>query len=109
MLPKYIIRPSSPRSSHIVLITNKHCSLRFCVDYRQLNKVVKKDVCPMPMIDDVLDFLRRATSFSSLDLRSGYRQVPIPNEDKHETAFVTQDGLFEFNEVPFGLPKASIP
>ena len=75
-------------------------------DYRRLNSVTKKDVYPLPRIDDVIDCLHSASYFSSVDLRSGYWQIPMHSVDKEKTAFVTPDGLFEFNVMPFGLCNA---
>lgn len=94
MLSKEIIRPSSSLwVSPVILVTNKDGAVRFCVDYRRLNKVTRKDVYLMLRIDDALDAPRGACYFSSLDLRSGYWQIPMAGDDKDKTAFVTPDGL----------------
>lgn len=86
-------------------IPKKDKSIRFCVDYRQLNKVTRKEVYRMPRIDDDLNSLRDATYFSSMDLRSGYLQVLMDREDKEKETFVTPDGLFETNVTIFGFWK----
>ena len=97
---------SSPWSSPIVLVKKKDGATRFCVDYRLLNSVTKKDNYPLPRIDDALDRLNGAKYFSSMDCDQAYYQVPVKPADKEKTAFITPDGLFEFNYMPFGLCNA---
>ena len=89
------------------MVKKKDGSLRFCVNFRQLNAATIKDAHPIPLVDDLLDALNGARWFTILDLKSGYWQVPIQEQDKEKTAFRTSSGqLFEFNQVPFGLCNA---
>ena len=107
MLDSGIIRPScSPWAAPVVLVRKKGGGLRFCVDYRKLNDVTCKDAYPLPRIDDALDSLSHACWFSTLDLASGYWQVEVDPKDRHKTAFITRQGLFEFNVLSFGLCNA---
>ena len=102
-----IIKPSvSPWASPIVLVPKKDGTYRFCVDYRRLNAATKKDVYPLPRIDDILDTLGDANYFSSLDLASGYWQVELDSESRQKPAFTTYRGLYEFVRMPFGLCNA---
>ena len=108
MLSNGVIRPSNSTSaSPVVMVKKKDSSLRFCVDFRQLNAATVKDAHPIPRIDDLLNALHGARWFSTLDLKSGYWQVPIQERDEEKTAFHTSSGqLFEFNQVPFSLCSA---
>ena len=107
MQDRGIIRPSSsPWASPIVLVRKSNGSLRFCVDYRKINKVTRKDAYPLPRIDDALDTLSGCRWFTTLDLISGYWQVQLHPDDREKSAFTTFDGLYEFNVMPFGLCNA---
>ena len=107
LLESQVIKEScSPYSSPIVLVAKKGGSLRMCVDYRQLNAKTRKDAYPLPRIEESLDALTGAKWFSTLDLASGYNQVPMAKADQAKTAFCTPFGLFEFNRMPFGLCNA---
>ncbi|XP_067309059.1 uncharacterized protein [Pseudorasbora parva] len=107
LLEQGVVRPScSPYSSPIVVVQKKDGSIRLCVDYRQLNAKTRKDAYPLPRIEESLDALTGAKWFSTLDLASGYNQVPVVERDKEKTAFCTPFGLFEYNRMPFGLCNA---
>ena len=108
MIEKKVIVPSkSPYSSPIVMVPKKDGSNRMCIDYRKLNEVTVKDAYPLPRIGQTIDALQGAGVFSSLDLASGYWQIPVAPEDRHKTAFCTPDGgLYECLKMPFGLTNA---
>ncbi|KAI2668517.1 Retrovirus-related Pol polyprotein from transposon 17.6 [Labeo rohita] len=107
LLETQVIREScSPYASPIVLVKKKDGSLRMCVDYRRLNSKTRKDAFPLPRIEETLDSLAGARWFSTMDLASGYNQVPVAEGDKSKTAFCTPFGLFEWNRMPFGLCNA---
>ena len=107
LLQKGIIRPSSsPYAAPIVCVRKKDGKLRMCCDYRQLNDVTRRDMFPLPRIDQCLDSLSGAKLFSTLDLASGYHQVAMAEEDKYKTAFICPFGLYEWNRVSFGLCNA---
>ena len=107
MLEKGVVEPSSsPWASPVVLVRKKDGSMRFCINYRKLNEVTRKDAYPLPRIDVTLDTLHGSHWFTILDLLSGYWQVQVEEADKEKTAFCTPEGLYHFRVMPFGLCNA---
>ena len=107
LLEAKLIEPSqSPWASPIVIVPKKEGELRLAIDYRKLNTSTKKDAYPLPRIDDTLDAIGNSTYLTTLDLASGYYQIPMAEEDKEKTAFITHEGLFHFNRMPFGIANA---
>eukprot|EP00731_Ephydatia_muelleri_P033930 Em0042g9a len=102
MLESDVIQQSdSPWSSPIVLAKKHDGTARFCVDYRKVNEVTRKDAYPLPRVDDTLDTLVGSKFFTTLDLASGYWQVEVAPEDQPKTAFTTPEGLYQFKQVTF--------
>ena len=95
-----------PWGGPILFVKKKDGTLRLCIDYRQLNKVTMKNKYPLPRIDDLFHQMRKAKVFYNIDLRSGYHQVRIKDEEIHKTTFRTRYRHYEFVVVPFGLTNA---
>lgn len=107
LLDSGIIRESeSPFASPIVVVRKKNGAIRLCVDYRKLNTRTIKDAYALPNIEETFTALNGAKWFSVMDLKSGYYQVEVAEEDKPKTAFVCPLGFYEFNRMPQGVTNA---
>ncbi|KAL0558700.1 hypothetical protein IC582_003280 [Cucumis melo] len=107
LLDKGFIRPSvSPWGAPVLFVKKKDGSMHLCIDYRELNKVTVKNRYPLPRIDDLFDQLQGATVFPKIDLRSGYHQLRIKDEDVPRTTFRSRYGHYEFIVMSFGLTNA---
>jgi hypothetical protein len=102
-----VVPSNSPWRSPVVLVKKKNGEIRFCIDFRALNDCTVKDSYPLPRIDTTLEALAGSAWFCTMDLTSGFWQIPLKEADQHKTAFATASGLFEFTVMPFGLCNAS--
>ena len=90
----------------MLFVKKKDGTLRLCVDYRQLKKMIVKNKYPLPRIDDLFDQLKDASVFSNINLRFGYHQLRIKDANVHKMAFRTRYGHYEFLVMSFGLTNA---
>jgi len=104
---KLIVPSSSPWYSPIVLVPKKNGQVRMCADYRKINNCTLKDAYALPLIDDILYYISGDTTILfTIDLFSGYHQIPMHPDDKDITCFTTLYGNFNFEVMPFGLCNA---
>ena len=109
LLDKGFIRPSvSPWGASVLFIKKKDDTLRMCIDYRQINKVTVKNKYPLPRIEDLFNQLKGASVFSKIDLRLGYYQLQVKDNDISKTTFRTRYGHYELLVMPFGLTNAPV-
>ncbi|GKT34436.1 hypothetical protein ADUPG1_002816, partial [Aduncisulcus paluster] len=101
LLEKGIVKWSrSPWASPVMVAPKKGAEGRMCVDFRRVNQVIRHDRFPLPRIADVFVALQNSKHFAVLDLKSGYYQIPIDQSSREITAFITKEGLYEFQRVP---------
>ncbi|GKF96083.1 putative reverse transcriptase domain-containing protein, partial [Tanacetum coccineum] len=105
---KGFIRPSSlPWGAPVLFVKKKYGSFRMCIDYSKLNKLTVKNRYPLLRIDDLFNQLQGSSVYSKIDMKSGYHQLGVRDEDIPKTAFRTRYGHYEFQVMPFGLTNAS--
>ena len=108
LLERGLVEPAKGQyRTNPVLTRKKSGEFRMAIDYRRLNNVTKRDQYPVPRIDDVLDGLGNCKVFTTLDLKWGFWQVPLSEEDREKTAFATPDGFYRWKVMPFGLKNAT--
>nr|GEZ42479.1 putative reverse transcriptase domain-containing protein [Tanacetum cinerariifolium] len=97
---------ASPWGDPVLFVKKKDRSFRMCINYHELNKLTVKNRYPLPRINDLFDQLQGSSVYSKIDLRSGYHQLRVKDEDIPKTAFRTRYGHYEFHVMPFGLTNA---
>nr|GFB02121.1 putative reverse transcriptase domain-containing protein [Tanacetum cinerariifolium] len=102
----FIRLSSSPWGAPVLFVKKKDGSFRICIDYQELNKLTVKNCYPLPRIDDLFDQLQGSSVYSKIDMRSGYHQLRVQEEDVPKTALRTRYGHYEFQAMPFGLTNA---
>jgi len=102
------MRPNNSKYAYrVTLLVKKDGSRRFCGDYRPLNVQTRRDMFPMPLVEDVIDQLGKSTWFTALDLQSGFWQIRMAPEDMKKTALITKIGLYDWTVMPFGFKNAT--
>ena len=92
--------------ANVVMIKKNNGKWRMCVDFTDLNRACPKDSYPLPRIDTLVDSTTRHELLSFMDTFSGYNQIKMKEEDQEKTSFVTNQGLFCYKVMPFGLKNA---
>ena len=107
MFEKDVIeRSDSPWSSPVTLVLKPNGKWRFCIDFRKLNSITRRDNHPIPRTDTLLEKFGGSKWFSTMDMASGFWQIEMKEEDKEKTAFITDEGLYQWKVMPFGLTNA---
>ncbi len=102
------MRPSdSEYTNRVTLLVKKDGNRRFCGDYRPLNLQTRRDLFPVPLVEDVISQLGKSVWFTALDLQSGFWQIRMAPDDMRKTALVTKTGLYDWTVMPFGLKNAT--
>ena len=101
-----IQRSSSPYASPVLLVKKKNGEWRLCVDFRRLNAYTIKNKFPLPIVEELFEELYGAKWFTTLDLRSGFHQILVAEEDQFKTTFQTHSGHYEYKVMPYGLTEA---
>ncbi|GKE98448.1 putative reverse transcriptase domain-containing protein, partial [Tanacetum coccineum] len=104
----FILPSTSPWGAPVLFVKKKDGSFRMCIDYRELNKLTVKNHYPLPRIDNLFDQLQGSSVYLKIDLRSGYHQPRVRDEDIPKTALRTRYGHYEFQVMPFGLTNAPV-